>query len=58
MNIELLRKIRNFQTTVLGLGLGVDITFGNNNKKKNYKNPHLSFLRRNGTMGMKIGTQT
>ena len=29
-----------------------------NNKKKNKKNPHLDFLRRNGTMGMKLGTQT
>ena len=40
------------QTPVLGLGLGVDFTFAN--KKK--KNPHLNFLRKNGTMGMKFGT--
>ena len=51
------------QTPVLGLGLGVDFTFANNNnnkkkKKKKKKNPHLNFLRRNGTMGMKFGTQT
>ena len=51
------------QTPVLGLGLGVDFTFANNNNNnnnnnKNNKNPHLNFLRRNGTMGMKFGTQT
>ena len=41
------------QTPVLGLELGSDFTFANNNK-----NPHINFLRRNGTMGMKFGTQT
>ena len=47
------------QTPVLGLGLGVDFTFANNkNKNNNNKNPHLPHLRRNGTMGMKFGTQT
>ena len=48
------------QTPVLGLGLGVDFTFANNNKKKKKinKNPHLNLPRRNGTMGMKFGTQT
>ena len=43
------------QTLILGLELGDDFTFANNN---NNKNPHLNFLRRNGTMGMKFGTQT
>ena len=45
------------QTPVLGLGLGVDFTFANNNKN-NKKNPHLNFSRRNGTMSMKFGAQT
>ena len=44
-----------FQTPGLGLGLGVDFTFANNN---NNKTPQLNFLRRNGTMDMKFGTQT
>ena len=43
------------QTPVLGLGLGVDFTFSNKKKKKN---PHLNFLRRNSTMGMKLSIQT
>ena len=46
----------------LGLGLGVDFTFANNNnnnnKNKNNKNPHLIFNRREGTRGLKFGTQT
>ena len=49
------------QTPDLGLGLGVDFTFPNNNnkkKKKNKKNPHLIFHRREGTRGLKFGTQT
>ena len=29
-----------------------------NNNNNNNKNPHLNFLRRDGTMGMKFGTQT
>ena len=45
------------QTPDLGLGLGVDFTFpNNNNKKKN--NPHLIFQRKEGTRGLKFGTQT
>ena len=47
-------KLNNCQTPVLGLGLGVDFTFANNNKtnnKNNKKNPHLNFSRRNGTTG-------
>ena len=46
------------QTPVLGHGLADDFTFVKNNKKKNDKKPHLNFLRRNGAMGMKFGTQT
>ena len=50
------------QTPVLGLGQGVDFTLANNNNNKNNKNkknnPHLNFLRRNGTMSMKFCTQT
>ena len=42
------------QTPVLGLGLGVDITFPNNKNK----NPHLIFHRREGARGLKFGTQT
>ena len=34
----------------------VELELGNN--KKNKKNPHLNFPRRNGIMGMKFGTQT
>ena len=59
--------IRNIcQTPDLGPGLGVDFTFPNNdnknknNKKKNKKknkNPHLIFHRREGTRGLKFGTQ-
>ena len=52
----------NCQTPVLGLGLGVDFTFpnnnNNNNNKKNEKSPHLIFHRREGTRGLKFGTQT
>ena len=47
------------QTPDLGLGLGVDFTFPNNNKNNNNKNnPHLIFHRREGTRGLKFGTQT
>ena len=51
------------QTLILGLELGDDFTFANNNnntnkKNKNKKNPHLNFLRRKSAMGMKFGTQT
>ena len=49
--------IPTIQFPVLGLGLGIDFTFANNNSNNN-KNPHLNFLIRNGTMGMKFGTQT
>ena len=45
------------KTPVLDLGLGVDFTFANNKSNKN-NNPNQNFLRRNGTMGMKFGTQT
>ena len=45
------------QTPDLGLGLGVDFTFPNN-KKNNNNNPHLIFHRREGTRGLKFGTQT
>ena len=44
------------QTPVLGLG--VDFTFANNNNNNNNNNdPHLNFLRRDGTMGMKFSTK-
>ena len=47
------------QTPDLGLGQGVDFTFPNNNKNKNKnKNPRLNFLKGNGTMVMKFGTET
>ena len=47
------------QTPDLGLGLGIDFTFPNNNKNNNKKNnPHLIFHRREGTRGLKFGTQT
>ena len=44
-------------TPLLGLWLGANFTFAKNNKNKNKKIYHLSLLRRNGTMGMKNGTQ-
>ena len=44
------------QTPGLGLSLGVDFTFSED--QKNHKNPHLIFLRREGTRGVKFGTQT
>ena len=36
-----------FRTQVLDLTLGVDFTFAwdNNNNNKNYKSPHLNFLK-------------
>ena len=48
------------QTPDLGLGLGVDFTFpyNNNNNNNNKNNPHLIFHRREGTRGLKFGTQT
>ena len=54
-----LQRINNCQTPDLGLGLGVDFTFPNNNNNNNNKNnPHLIFQRREGTRGLKFGTQT
>ena len=41
----------NCETTVLGLGLGVDFTFAWDNNHKKKKNPHLNFLERNSTRG-------
>ena len=45
--------VKNCQTPVLGLGLGVDFTLANNNT-----NPHPNFPGWDSTRGLKFGTQT